>query len=181
MLPRYTILVAFLLTFACSEKSSAPQSQGSATAYSTSEARGWKYTRFGMTAAQVVEASGGKAKIPEEPTPGVIALSEHSTGPFVFDVAFLSNNSSGTLTGVRLELCDSAMYVALKASLEQRHGYNECHRFSKAGILGVPEGVERCFWSADGIFIDLRYSITRVVGWAPKVDLQYSEQAEDGL
>ena len=180
MIPTFLFLA---VAVACSDEQTVPLSLQSPTAtpLRKPEPGGWQYAWFGMTAAQVVEASQGKAHIPKEREPDVIAVGDYATGAFIFEVAFLSLDGSGKLSAVKLTLRDGYQFPALKASLVRRYGAGDCHESAGNGSFGAPEDLEHCFWRSEEHSIQLKYSYTHIVGWAPTVELYYSGHAEGGL
>src|SRR5437016_5340228 len=69
----------------------------------------WQYTKWGMTPAEVLAASGGKAteSAIEEKEAGKKAVklkSEHTAGQYSFDVRFVFNRKTNALLRVDLEL-----------------------------------------------------------------------------
>jgi len=90
----------------------------------------WQYTRWGMTAEEIVAASVGNAHlISDSEKEGesaenfdAIALGTYSTGPFEFEVSFRALKGEHTLDTVRLELKDPPKYIRLREALIAKYG-----------------------------------------------------------
>jgi len=93
----------------------------------------WPYASWGMTADEIVAASGGSARPltgaeqddqsgPEFTT---LAIDAIQVGPFAFDVSFRAAPGGTTLRTVRLELRDPDAYDALRATLAAEYGEGE--------------------------------------------------------
>ena len=134
-----------------------------------------------MTPKQIVKASNGNAHISKEANKELLAISEHTTGPFHFNVSFLSTDGSGKLTKVRLKLLDGTQFDALKSALINEYGTGDCKKWVSTGIVGVPKDVEKCLWITDHCSIQLSSSYTRIVGWTPNVVLDYFPILSSGL
>ena len=90
----------------------------------------WQFTRWGMTAEEIVAASSGRAQlIPEGDREGkstssydAIALSKFFSGPFKFDVTFGARKGELTLDTVSLKLEDPTGYRQLRETLNAKYG-----------------------------------------------------------
>jgi hypothetical protein len=93
----------------------------------------WPYAAWGMTAAEIVAASGGSAQAlhgddqDDRSGPGftTLAIAEIEIGAFAFDVSFRAAAGGTTLRTVRLELREPEQYDALRAELTAEHGDGE--------------------------------------------------------
>lgn len=93
----------------------------------------WQYTKWGMTADQIVAASSGAARlVPSDQVERqsgadftTIALGTFSTGPFSFNVSFRARKGESKLHYVRLELNDPSRYGDLLNSLKSKYGEGE--------------------------------------------------------
>lgn len=92
---------------------------------------GWQYAKWGMTTDQIVEASKGAARaVSGEEQKGnsneyfytCMAVSEFSTGPFIFEVNFRAKKGETTLNSVNLALKDPLQYNDLRNSLISKYG-----------------------------------------------------------
>jgi hypothetical protein len=100
----------------------------------------WQYTKWGMTADQVVAASGGAAQLSDAKNPWskydssylVLATGTYRTGDLEFNSIFQFNKKNKTLQCVKLFLKnkDVAPYT-LRQSLESKYG-----KPSETGDLG---------------------------------------------
>ena len=90
----------------------------------------WQYTKWGMTAEEIVSASNGSAHlIPDgekanrsAETFDAIALGSFTTGPFEFNVSFRAMKGRHLLDTVRLELKDPPIYGRLREVLIGNYG-----------------------------------------------------------
>jgi hypothetical protein len=144
---------------------------------SKSNHSGWQYSRWGMTADQIVAASKGNArKIEGDEQEGssnkfftALALAEFSSGPFNFHVFFLAAKDGLTLKKVRLQLKDSTQYQELKAALTSKYG---------KGALQQSSGYtkEEIQWLSNSEVITLTlYDVEVMVN----VYLEYSERLKN--
>ena len=93
----------------------------------------WQYTRWGMTAEEIVAASDGNAHlISDSEKEGesaenfdAIALGTYSTGPFEFEVSFRALKGEHTLDTVRLELREPSIYRRLREALIGKYGIGQ--------------------------------------------------------
>lgn len=123
---------------------------------------GWQYTKWGMSAEEIVEASQGKARAVygeeknNKSNPyyfDCLAVSEFTTGPFKFEVNFRAKLHEKTLNSVYLDLVNSNQYEELKDSLVSNYG---------KGITTVKGKQITTTWLTDSEVIelnDLRESI----------------------
>lgn len=94
----------------------------------------WQYTHWGMTAEQIVEASGGMARAihgdeqkqkSNELHFTTLALAPYSVGNFTFEVSFRAKAGGSVLNEVSLELREAGHYQALWDALEEKYGKGE--------------------------------------------------------
>jgi len=93
----------------------------------------WQYTRWGMTADQIVAASNGAAKklagTEQEAKSGAtftaLAVGTFKTGPFDFAVSFRADKGGNTLKTVRLTLNNRYQYLDLSNALSTKYGRGE--------------------------------------------------------
>lgn len=87
----------------------------------------WQYAKWGMTPAEVIEASGGKAVTDDRPASndqdGVIKLNaSHSAGDYEFLALFKFDRKTDKLTTVQLLLHKPARCDALRDELIAKYG-----------------------------------------------------------
>lgn len=93
----------------------------------------WQYTRWGMTADEIVVASNGKARhIRADEKEGesggnfvAIALGTYSTGSFDFDVSFRASEGNQKLDTVSLKLRNPDDYGRLREALNAKYGIEQ--------------------------------------------------------
>jgi hypothetical protein len=103
----------------------------------------WQYTKWGMSADEVLAASKGKlknctpaackGKNTDSATPRHIG--RYQSGEFQFTVVTLFNNKSGKLVTVSLELNDPTQWASLVGALRGRYG--EPASSSKTQIMSL--------------------------------------------
>ena len=102
---------------------------------------GWQYAKWGMTADEIIAASGGTARIllAEEkraasgPDYTALVKDEYSSGPFNFKVTFRAEKNEATLSSVHLLLKDPAKFVELKTAMISKYGQGDSSDSSKSG------------------------------------------------
>jgi len=93
----------------------------------------WQYTKWGMTADEIVAASNGTARTihgsekkgKSGETFDTIAIATFSTGPFEFDVQFRTLKGKTVLDTVRLKLNNYVDYSRLRDTLIAKYGSGE--------------------------------------------------------
>lgn len=118
----------------------------------------WPYAEWGMTADQIIEASGGNAlKVEgEEQTElsgagfTTLATAVVESLPFVFDVSFRAHEGETTLSTIRLELRDPDLYEALRNSLTAEYGVG------RPVPADPPDSIECTQWLTDHDTITLK-------------------------
>ncbi|MEB4801213.1 hypothetical protein ACW7EJ_04150 [Acinetobacter soli] len=117
---------------------------------------GWQYTKWGMSAEEIVGASQGKARAvygeekKNKSNPyyfDCLAVSEFTTGPFKFEVNFRAKPNEKTLNSVYLNLVNSDQYDELKDSLVSKYG---------KGITTVKGNQITTSWQTDSEVIELK-------------------------
>lgn len=94
---------------------------------------GWPYASWGMTADEIVAASGGTARrldgAEQDDQSGpdftTLAVDGIEIGPFAFDVSFRAARGASVLRTIRLELRDAAGYDALRETITADYGPGE--------------------------------------------------------
>lgn len=86
----------------------------------------WQYTKWGMTAEEVIAASGGKARKftdtgQDTDTERLQAITPYRTGDFAFEAGFMFSRKDGRLRSVRLKLVEGDGLL-LSAALVNRYG-----------------------------------------------------------
>lgn len=103
----------------------------------------WPYASWGMTADEIVAASGGTARSltgdEQSAQSGddftTLAVDEVRIGPFEFDVSFRADLAGTTLRTVRLELRDPMLYDALRTAIATDYGAGEALVPSQDGSI----------------------------------------------
>jgi hypothetical protein len=93
----------------------------------------WQYTRWGMTADQIVTASNGAARklagteqeVQSGATFTALAVATFKTGPFDFAVSFRADKGGNTLKTVRLTLGNRYQYQDLSNAFSAKYGRGE--------------------------------------------------------
>jgi len=141
----------------------------------------WQYTKWEMTANEIVAASKGKARsLPSEDRAGksttfndAIAIGEFETGPFVFDVMFGARKGEVTLDAVILTLKNPTDYRRLRETLNAKYGEG---REETSDDAQVP--VTRTFWESDDDSIQLEHVEVPILD-AEYVFLKYSQNLKN--
>lgn len=103
----------------------------------------WPYASWGMTADEIVAASGGRARplagAEQEDQSGpdftTLAVDEVRLGPFEFDVSFRAAPGGTGLRTVRLELREPERWEALRDALAAEHGAGEPLEPTEPGLV----------------------------------------------
>lgn len=149
--PRTTSAVFFVIAIFCALNFSTTQASNPSNEKNSSS--GWSYTKWGMTPAEVIEASEGKAYFlsKEESDSESTQIKDGltganlTTGKFNFKVVFLFDKGSPRLSGVRLYLNDTSLAMDLFYALMDKYGEPAHHS---------PDSYYEAKWLAGQLEID---------------------------
>ena len=144
---------------------------------SIANSAGWEYAEFGMTAAELVKRSNGKARISDDPD--LLATSQYVAGPFKFSVHFLSEDGDERLDKIKLILEDTSKYEGLKNVLSQKYGDPSCSESTENQFLQIVKFYKTCLWFTKSTAISLTHEDSNYASWDPETYLVYSPLALD--